>query len=114
MKQNVTMKYVTNNYRKRIAIGYCHAQYLLEGQEPSYYTHGIYGWNNDIYQVDYDTVIITGYRNLRGNIDYKYETLEKYEKEASHIYNSIGISYDDKITKINNLLNQFIKEVTKA
>lgn len=114
MKQNVTMKYVTNNYRKRIAIGYCHAQYLLIGQDPSYYTQGVYGWNNDIYQVDYDTVIVTGYRNLQGNIDYKYETLKKYEKETSRIYNSIDISYDDKITKINNLLNQFIKEVTKA
>lgn len=114
MKVNVTMKQITKNYRKRIAIGYCQAQYLLRYQEPVYYTKGIYGWNNDIYYMDYETVIITGYRNLRGNINYKYETLEKYEREARHIYNNYNIRYDDKITKINDLLNQFIKEVTKA
>nr|WP_278861530.1 hypothetical protein [Catenibacterium mitsuokai] len=114
MKTNITMKQITKNYNKRISICYCQAQYLLKGQEPSYYTKGIYGWNNDIYQIDYDTVIVTGYRNLQGNIDYKYETLEKYEKEAKHIYYNNGIHYDDKISKINDLLNQFIKEVIKA
>lgn len=114
MKVNVTMKQITENYRKRIAIGYCQAQYLLKGQEPSYYTKGVYGWNNDIYPIDHNTAIITGYRNLQGNITYKYETLEKYEREASHICNNSNINYDDKITKINDLLNQFIEEVTKA
>lgn len=51
-----------NAYRNVIKVGYCDLQDALKWSEPDFYTAGVYGWNADVYVIDYDTVIVTGYR----------------------------------------------------
>ena len=63
-KQKTTKKAIMNNYRKVIRLGYCEATYLLRYQEPRFYTAGVNGWNADIYQAEYNTAILTGYRTF--------------------------------------------------
>ena len=57
-----------NAYRNVIKVGYCDLQNALIGIEPNFYTAGVYGWNADVYVIDRDTVIVTGYRPF-GNIE---------------------------------------------
>ena len=57
-----------NAYRNVIKVGYCDLQDALKWREPNFYTAGVYGWNSDVYVLDYDTVIVTGYRPF-GNIE---------------------------------------------
>ena len=51
-----------------IRVGYCDMQDALKWREPDYYTVGVYGWNADVYVIDCDTVIVTGYRPF-GNVE---------------------------------------------
>ena len=57
-----------NAYRNVIKVGYCDMQDALKGREPNFYTAGVYGWNSDVYVLDRDTAIVTGYRPF-GNIE---------------------------------------------
>ena len=61
-------KAIMSAYRNVIKVGYCDMQYALKWREPNFYTAGVYGWNSDVYVIDHDTVIVTGYRPF-GNIE---------------------------------------------
>lgn len=110
MKTKMTMKMVKNLFRKRIGIGYCEATYLLTYKEANAYTSGIYGWNNDVYIIDRDIAIITGYRNIQDNVDYDYKLLKEYEEKARNICLS-NLNQESKENMVNNLLNEFIGRV---
>ena len=62
MKTQITKKAIMNAYRNVIKVGYCDMQDALKWREPNFYTAGVYGWNADVYVIDCDTVIVTGYR----------------------------------------------------
>ena len=68
MKTKITKKAIMSAYRNVIKVGYCDLQDALKLREPNFYTAGVYGWNADVYVIDYDTVIITGYRPF-GNVE---------------------------------------------
>ena len=68
MKKQTTKKAIMNAYRNVIKVGYCDMQDALKWREPNFYTAGVYGWNSDVYVIDCDTVIVTGYRPF-GNIE---------------------------------------------
>lgn len=107
MKYETTKKAVMNGYYKIIGIGYCDAQYLLLYKNPTAYTHGIYGWNADVY--DFGTVaIVTGYRPF-GNTHPDWSLVEEYNKTAERISNDRDLSYDEKCDRVNTLLDVFIK-----
>lgn len=110
MKVKVTMKQIRNNYYSIIGIPYCNAYYLLSFQDPNFYTCGVYGWNNDIYEISDFVAISTGCRNLGGNVKYDYEILENYENQAKNIMHS-RIPLEDKRVKVNSLLNEFVQSV---
>ena len=65
IKIKVTQKQIKEGFKNIICVDCCGLQYLLNYKEPTYYTSGIYGWNADIYVVDHNTVIVTGYRPFR-------------------------------------------------
>lgn len=111
MKFKTTRKEINNNFKNVICIGYCDAQYLLNGKNPIAYNAGYYGWNCDIYDIK-GVAIVTGYRPW-GNINPDYKTIKKYEDEARKIASNSWGSYQNIIDKIDQLLNQFIEEVTK-
>jgi hypothetical protein len=63
MKMKTTKKYVQHFFgRNIIPIGYCHAQFLLRGREPMWYTTSrVYGWLADVYNLGDGLAIATGY-----------------------------------------------------
>ena len=71
-------------YRNVIKVGYCDMQDALKWREPNFYTAGVYGWNSDVYVIDNDTVIVTGYRPF-GNMELPREVIETLNKCAKSI-----------------------------
>ena len=86
-----------------IRVRYCDMQDALKWREPNFYTAGVYGWNADVYVIDYDTVIVTGCRPF-GNIELPREvidTLNKCAKSITHYFDyeaakiSLGNNLDE-------------------
>lgn len=107
MKIKVSKKEIRNNFNNIITISYCGGWYLLQGIEPDFYTCGVYGWNEDIYKIDYNTIITTGYRPIDGVRDYEITTL--YNEKARLVYNDCNIDYKKKMQKIEKLRNRYIE-----
>ena len=111
MKFKTTKKEIYQNYKNVICVGYCEAQYLLQGKNPIAYNAGYYGWNCDIYDIN-GVAIVTGYQPF-GNIRPDYNTIKKYEDEALKICCDSRRNYQKMLDQVDQLLNQFIKEVTR-
>ena len=110
MKFKTTKKAVNEGYNNIICVGYADLHYLLNQLEPTAYTAGVYGWNADIYNIN-NVVIVTGYRPF-GNIKPDYTIVDKYEELAKNIYIDTK-DYTECKEKLNNLINEFIEEVTR-
>lgn len=111
----VTNKFINNSFNNVLRVGYCSMWHLLKGKERNGYTSGAYGWNANFYVINYDTAIVTGYRPT-GNIHPDYEIVEKYENAAKAVWEDktsyTVFTYEQRKEKVNNLLNEFIKEAT--
>lgn len=102
MKTKTTKKTIMNTYSNVIRVDYGDLQSALTWREPNFYTVGVHGvWNADIYVIDIDTVIVTGYRPF-GNIELPrnvIDTLNMCAESAKHY-----LKYDTaKIFLGNNL-----------
>ena len=118
MKYKTTKKAIQENYKNIIRLGAVELYYLLKFTEPVAYTSGVYGWNADIYDLG-NVAIVTGYRSF-GNISPNYGIVEKYNQLGKAIYeeehNPVrdwNEEREDQENRLNQLINQFIKEVTK-
>lgn len=101
MKTKITKKAIMSAYSNVIKVGYCDMQDALKGREPNFYTAGVYGWNADVYVIDIDTVIVTGYRPF-GNVEIPREVIDTLNKCAKSI--TRYLNYDlAKIYLKNNL-----------
>lgn len=109
MKVKVSKNEIVKSNINIIEIRFGYIQDLLIYKEPDYYTSGNYGWNADIYKVN-GVLICTGYRAF-GNIEPDYSILKEYENKAREILQNIKINHNDKMNRVNSLLNEFIKEV---
>lgn len=107
-KYKTTFKQIKENNSKVINIGYCAAQNLLWFNEATAYSSGIYGWNCNFHQINQNVVIATGYR-VAGKL-VNYTIVEKYDNLAAEIISNKTISWDDKKSQVNNLLEKFVKE----
>lgn len=108
MKTQTTRKAIKANYYNIIEIGYCDLQSLLAYRQPDFYTAGIYGWNANIFEIDYKTVIVTGYRPF-GNIRPEYKLVREYDGQAREIQND-WTAKDNK-EKVEALLAEFLEKV---
>ena len=111
MKYRTTKKAINEGYNNRICVGYCNLQHLLNYESPVAYTANSSGWGADIYDFG-NVAIITGYAPF-GNIRPGYEVCNKYENEAQKIRYDYSIGYEEQKEKLNNLIKEFIKEVTQ-
>lgn len=111
MKFKTTRKEINQNYNRVICVGYCKMDYLLTNHNPIAYTSGAGGWYCDIYDIN-GIAISTGYQPF-GNIHPDYNTIKKYEDEARKIRGDSWGNYQNMIDKIDQLLNQFIEEVSR-
>lgn len=109
MTYKTTMKAVKAAYGNRIEIGYADLQNLLQCISPAAYTSGAYGWNADIYEIDGNTAIVTGYRPS-GNIKPDYDIIRTYNDRAKEIQKSTT-NYSDMKEKLANLITEFIEAV---
>lgn len=100
-KLNVTRKWVYNNFDNIITVPYCTLHDLLKDLSPQWYTSGTYGWNADIYCIDMETCIVTGYRPF-GNIKPTFATNNDANKAAAR-------TNDPRIREI--LLREYVERV---
>ena len=101
MTKRITKKAIMSTYPNVIKVGYCDLQDALKWREPNFYTAGVFGWNADVYVIDQDTVIVTGYRPF-GNMELPREVIDTLNKCAESItrYFDYGMA---KIYLGNNL-----------
>ena len=100
-KINTTRKYVCGRFTNIICVPYCALQDLLRYESPLLFTSGIYGWNADVYIINYDTCIVTGYRPF-GNIRPTYALTDAFNRTAQKA---------DSLENCKDLLNAYAKEV---
>ena len=90
-------------YKNVIKVDYCDLQDALKWREPDFYTSGVYGWNSDVYVIDYGTVIVTGRRPF-GNIELPREVINTLNKCAVSITHYLD--YDTAKICLNNNLDE--------
>lgn len=103
MKTKTTKRAIMHAYENVIKVDYCDLQYALIWREPDFYTAGVYGWNSDIYVIDYGTVIVTGHRPF-GNIELSREVINTLNKCAVSITHYLD--YDMAKIYLNNNLDE--------
>lgn len=101
-------KAITSAYRNVIKVGYCDMQDALKWREPNFYTAGVYGWNSDVYVIDYDTVIVTGYRPF-GNVELPRELIDMLNKCAKSI--TRYLNYDLAKIYLKNNLDELVSGI---
>lgn len=111
MKYKTTRKAVNEGYINKICVSYCALQTLLMYESETAYTVRQDGWAADIYDFG-NTAIITGYAPF-GNIRPGYDICSRYEEQAETIRYNYDLSYEDQKNQLRQLINEFIKEVTK-
>ena len=110
IKTRATNKEIKSGFSKIISVPYCAIQNLLKYSTANYYNYStVYGWRNDIYVINFDTCIVTGYQPY-GNIKPSAEILKKYESLAINELDK-NLNYEAKKKNINNLLIDFINEI---
>lgn len=113
MKIKTTKKAVKDNYNQIINIGYADAQYLLEFKKAFGYSSRAEGWACDYYDVN-DVCISTGYSPIDNrNVKCNYELIRSYNEKAREIRHDNSMTWEQQAEKINQLLNDFVNEVTK-
>lgn len=107
----MTMKEVKRMYENIISVGYCELCHMLQYTDRIGHTEGVYGWNANIYQLDQNTCICTGYRPF-GNIDVNYGITKKYNEEARQL-NAKNMKYEEIKEKLEELKEAFKNEALK-
>ena len=107
MKERVTKKWTRNSFRNIITAGYCDMAALLARREPDYYTAGAYGWNEDIYIIDNNTVICTGYRPISGK-RIPFEEVWEAEKQARKVTNDRSMGYAEQKEALDKMVFELI------
>lgn len=109
MKIKILKKDILKNYDNIICVGYCGLWYLLAHKNANFYTCGVYGWNADIYEINNNTCLVTGYRPF-GNITSNKNIDKKYNEKAKKIYYNKKWKYETITKKLEKLIESYINE----
>lgn len=112
IKLKVSKRDIKNNFRNVLYCSYCELADLLSYKDANYNNANSYGWRNDIYLINNNTVIVTGYEPF-GNIEIKTSVCKKYNEEAKKILNNRNFSFEAKKDELQNLIDKMIKEIIK-
>lgn len=112
MKIKTTRKNVQNRFKKVFCTGYCDLQYIMNGEEATFYNCGTYGWNFDVYtNFKRDIAITTGYRGMFGK-RIPNEIIEEYTKNAKEIIeNTSWCDWAERSIKLEENRNLFYEEL---
>ena len=111
IRLKVSKREIKNNFKNVLYCGYCELADLLSYKNASYYNANCYGWRNDIYLIDNNTVIVTGYESF-GNIEIPKDIAKKYNNIAYRIKkNGLKDAQTKKVIFDYNILKDNIDEV---
>ena len=114
MKVKVTDKEVKEGYYT-IALGYCDAQNILNFQPARFYNYGVYGWRYDVYELDWNLAICTGYSPIRSipkNLNEKaVEIIRRYDKKAEVMRYKDYKKYDNYRRSLDRLYKKMVEEL---
>ena len=111
MKYKTTQKEIKSGYYHTICVPYCGLQDLLSYENPVAYTTRAEGWGADIYEIDSNTCIVTGYAPF-GRYRPDYKTLEKWNRAAVKKCSQVKLENHKRSLEI--LLKKFAKEITEG
>ena len=114
LKAKVTDKEIRDGYYT-IALGYCDAQNILKYEGARFYNYGVYGWRYDVYELDWNLAICTGYQPIK-SIPEKLnrravEIIEKYDKKAESLKSSDYKNYTNYRRAIERLYKKMVAEL---
>ena len=110
MKRKTTKKELRELFTTIICVGYCNLQSLLVDIDPAYYLTRAEGWAADVYIIDCNTIIVTGYAPF-GNISPGYDIQRKYELLARRVIgDGLHINTIEKLSRLAALREDFVKE----
>ena len=114
MKNKITRKELRERFSIIISVGYCNLQSLLVDVDPVYYLTRSEGWAADVYRIDRDAVIVTGYAPI-GNCRPAYDLQRKYEAAARRVIGEgLHINTIEKQSRLETLRADFVKECLLA
>lgn len=107
----ITKNDIKRQYRIIIRVGYCDLYHLTKRLRKVGYNAGIYGWNYDVFELDYNTCIITGYRAFdKGTIRLSSDFIQYIENKTKKIIDNNYSNYDEQLEQIDLLKIEFLKE----
>lgn len=110
MKFKTTEKAIKQNYYIVVKVGYCDLQHLFQYRSPIAYTCGTYGWKADFYELKPNLIVSTGYAPI-GKKYISNDRIREYEKKAEKIVYDWNMKYEDRVHKLDVLIDQFASEV---
>ena len=111
MKIHATKNFINKHYKNIYCVGYEDLHFLLKAYDAVFYNAGQCGWNWDAYEVDYNTVIITGYRNFTG-YTIPYETALKYDQQARNLHCN-SCDWNATREQLHQLMQELLQELKK-
>lgn len=112
MNKRTTMR-ICNQFKNVYFCKYADLQYILPKRyfEPDYYNVGTFGWNCDLYILG-DTIITTGYRNLRGE-RIPEEIIRKYSKKGNEIDKKYHRDYEKRLNEYWKNFQNMVDEINR-
>ena len=114
LKCKVTKKELKENY-SFIFSSTQDLYFLFKNNDAKFYYANVYGWRFDVYQIDLDTIITTGYEHLEENKNQKEidNIFYKYNKIASKI---CSCNYNHELLEdcVKDNLDACIKELKEV
>lgn len=111
MKYRTTKKEVNAEYLNKIYVKFCALQNLLVYETETSYIVSREGWAADIY--DFGTAAIITGRTPFGNVHPSYDVCKRYDSAAEEIRFNYSMKWEEQKPALQELLRQFIEEVTK-
>ena len=111
-KIKVTQKYIKQNFDNIILVHNEQLQFLLYEKEPAFYNAGKDGWYFDVYVINENTCICTGYNPI-GNIKTSYNITRPYNllgKKLKEHYRYYSERY--QYTQ-NKLIQRFVRKILR-
>lgn len=107
----ITKNDIKRRYTTIIQLGYCDIYELTRKLKKIGYNAGVYGWNYDAFELDWNTCIITGYRTFsKGTIKLTRDFTQYMDKKACEIAKNNRCNYDEYNKQMNDLKNEFLNE----
>lgn len=111
-KIKVTQTYIKQSFENIILVYNEQLQFLLYGEDCIFYNEGREGWNFDVYIIDENTCICTGYSPI-GNIKTAYNTTRPYNLLGKKLKERYGYYSERYQYTQNKLIQRFVREVLR-